>query len=112
MCIYINTEYWPEHSFNELISNYIVFMFKTNEPIKVIHLLKLASQSMLNGTLVIEIVSNSFSGNKKSFGRLMKLGTFSLKKNEIWAVKNIFPLDFTKYLSYSEVEKNSKVVNV
>ena len=30
----------------------------------------------------------------------------------IWAVKNIFPLDFIKYLSYSEVEKNSKVVNV
>ena len=26
--------------------------------------------------------------------------------------KNIFTLDFAKYLSYSEVQKNSKVVNV
>ena len=34
------------------------------------------------------------------------------KNIEIWAVKNIFPLDFDKYLSYSEVQKNSKVVNV
>ena len=33
-------------------------------------------------------------------------------KNEIWTAKNIFPQDFAKYLSYSEVQKNSKVVNV
>ena len=31
-----------------LISNCIMFMFKTNEPIKVIYLQKLASESMLN----------------------------------------------------------------
>ena len=49
-----------------------MFMFKTNEPIKVIHLQKLANQSMLNDALalVIEIV---FSENKKNFGRLIKL---------------------------------------
>ena len=53
-----------------------MFMLKTNESIKAIHLQKLANQSMLNGALVIEIVSNSFSGSKKNFGRLIKLGTF------------------------------------
>ena len=49
-------------------------MFKTNQPIKVIHLQKLANQSILNGALVIEIVSNSFSESKKNFGILIKLG--------------------------------------
>ena len=34
------------------------------------------------------------------------------QKIKIWAAKNTFPLDFVKYLSYSEVQKNSKVVNV
>ena len=53
-----------------------MFIFKTNELIKVIHLQKLATQSMLNGALMIEIVSNSFSESKKNFGRLIKLGTF------------------------------------
>ena len=43
-------------------------MFKTNESVKVIHLQKLANQLMLNGALVIEIVSNFFSESKKNFG--------------------------------------------
>ena len=52
-------------------------MFKTNKPIRVIHLRKLANQSMLNGAFVIEIVSNCFSESKKNFNRLIiKLGTF------------------------------------
>ena len=51
-----------------------MFMFKTNQSIKVIHLQKLPNQSILNGTLVIEIVSNSFSESKKNFGILIKLG--------------------------------------
>ena len=42
-------------------------MFKSNEPIKVAHLQKLANQSLLNGTLVIEMINNSFSESKKSF---------------------------------------------
>ena len=33
-----------------------MFMLNSNEPIKVAHLQKLASQSMLNDALVIEIV--------------------------------------------------------
>ena len=53
-----------------------MFMFKTNEPIKVIHLQKLAIQPMLNGAPVIEIFSNSFSESKKNFSRLIKLGAF------------------------------------
>ena len=60
-----------------------MFTFKTNKPIKVIHLQKLANQSMLNSALVIEIVNKSFSGSKKNFGRLIKLGTFLLKETEI-----------------------------
>ena len=83
-----------------------MFMFKTNQPIKVIHLQKLANQSILNGALVIEIVSNSFNESKKNFGHLIKLGNWKNKSDMA------FPLDFIKYLSYSEAQKNSKVVNV
>ena len=50
----------------ELIINHIMLMFKINEPIKVIHLQKLANQSMMNGALVIEVISNSFSERKKT----------------------------------------------
>ena len=55
-------------------------------------------QSILNEALVIEVVSNAFSERNKNFGRFV--------------VKNIFPLEFTKYLSYLELQKNSKIVNV
>ena len=51
-----------------------MFMFKTNQPAKVIHLHKLANQSILNSALVKEIVSNSVSESKKNFGRFIKLG--------------------------------------
>ena len=57
---------------------------------KLIHLQKLANRSVLNDVLVIEIVSNTFSESNKNFGRLV--------------VKNMFPLDFIKYLRYSEVQ--------
>ena len=33
------------------------------------------------------------------------------KKRDI-SNENIFPLDFAKYVSYSEVRKNRKVVNI
>ena len=57
---------------------------------------------MLNGALVIEMVNNYFTESKKNFCCLIKWGTLeSKKKIEIWAVKNMFPLDFAKYLSYS-----------
>ena len=80
-------------------------MFKTNQPAKVIHLHQLANQSSLNGALVKEIVSNSFSESKKNKAR-------KVKKKIRYGLKNIFPPDFINYLSYSEVQKYSKVVNV
>ena len=49
-----------------------MFLLNLNDPIKVAHLKKLANQSMLNGAIVIEIVNNSLSENKKTFGRLIK----------------------------------------
>ena len=87
-------------------------MFKTNQPIKVTHLQKLANQSILNGSFVIEIVSNFFSESKKNFIKRTFDKTRELKKQIRYAMKNIFPLDFIKYLSYLEVQKDSKVVNV
>ena len=53
-----------------------MFMFNSNEPIKVAHLQKLANQSLLNGALVMEMVNNSFSESKKNFGRLIKRKKF------------------------------------
>ena len=34
------------------------------------------------------------------------------KEIKLWAVKNVFPLDFAIYLSYSKVQKTRKVDNV
>ena len=53
-------------------------MFNSNEPIKVAHLQNLTNQSMsmLNGALVIEMVNNPFSEEKKNFGRLIIRETF------------------------------------
>ena len=51
-------------------------MLNSNKPTTVAHLQKLANQSMLNSTLVIKIVNNSYSKNKKGFGRIIKRGTF------------------------------------
>ena len=62
--------------------NYVMFMLNSNEPIKVAHLQKLANQSMLNGALV------NISNKKK-------------KK-----------IDFTKHLTFLEVQKDTKVLNV
>ena len=84
------------------ITLYNYVMLNSNKPIKVNHLQKLANQSVLNGALVIEMVNNSFSESKKNCCRLIK-----------WRRPKIFiSTDFTKYLSYFEVQKNSKVVNV
>ena len=44
--------------------------------IEVAHIQKLANQSMWNDARVIEMVSNSFSESKKTFGRLRKRGMF------------------------------------
>ena len=89
-------------------------MLNSNEPIKVAHLQKLANQSMLNGALV----------NIISFGeRARKLWSFDKARNVLIKKKKkkktrdmgsekYVLLDFAKYPSFSEVQKNSKVVNV
>ena len=87
-----------------------MFMLNSNEPIKDAHLQKLANQSMLNGALVIEMVNASKEARKTLLA--WECVECSNKKIEVWAVKNISPLGLAKYLSYSEVQKNRKVVNV
>ena len=76
-------------------------MLNSNEPIKAAHLQKLANQSMLTDELVIVIVNNSSSKSKKSFGRLIKRGTFYSKKRDMGSEEYILP-DFAKYLSSTE----------
>ena len=56
-----------------------MFMFKTNEPFKVIHLQKLPNQFY---ALVIEIVSNSFSESKKNFRLFDKAGNILIEKKK------------------------------
>ena len=41
-----------------------MFMLNPNERIKVAHLQKLANQSMLDGTLAIEMLNNTFKQEK------------------------------------------------
>ena len=53
---------------------------------------------MLNGSLAVEMINSSFSERKK-------------KNRDIGSEADIL-LDFTKYLIFSEVQKNSKVVNI
>ena len=59
-----------------MILNRVMFMLISNEPIKVVHVQKLANQLMLNGALVIEMINISFSESKKNFGRFIKRGQF------------------------------------
>ena len=61
---------------NTTVLYYVMFMLISNEPIKVADLQKSANQLMLNGALVIEMVSNSFSESKKNVCRLIKRDTF------------------------------------
>ena len=48
----------------------VMFMLNSNEPIKVVHLQKLANQLMLNGALV------NISVSERKTGYLRKRGTF------------------------------------
>ena len=58
---------------------------------------------MLNRAPVIEMVNNYFTESKKNY--------VLIEKNEILVVQNISPLNFAKYLTYSEVQKNRNIVN-
>ena len=68
-----------------------MFISHLNEPIKAGHLQKLANQSRLNGALVIEMVSNSFSGKKESLWSFDKAGNIQIEKNK--------DMDNEKYIS-------------
>ena len=74
-----------------------MFMLNSNEPIKAAYLQKLVGQSMLNGTLVIEMTNNSLSEKHLSFHKARNV--LIEKKIDTWGVKSIYPLDFTKVLS-------------
>ena len=57
---------------------------------KVKRLQKLANQSLLNGTLVMEMVNNSFSVSKKNIGRLIKWKKFYSKViKDLLCIKDI-----------------------
>ena len=60
---------------------------------------------MLNGALMIEVVNNSF----EKLWSFEKAWNVLIKKIEILIVKNVSPLNFAKYLSYSEVQKSRNV---
>ena len=83
-----------------------MFMLISNEPIKVADLQKLANQLMLNGALVTDLPVKT-----------RKLWSFDKARNILIKTKlEIFKssekiLGLTKYLSFSEVQKNSKVVS-
>ena len=85
-----------------------MFILDSNEPIKVAYLQKSANQSMLNGALVIDMVNHSFRKKQEKLLPFDKARNNLIEKIEIRAVKNIFPLDFAKYLSYSELQKNRR----
>ena len=53
-----------------------MFIFNSNKPIKVAHVQKLVNQSILNDTLVIEMVNNSSSESMKNFECFIKRETF------------------------------------
>ena len=79
-----------------------MFMLNSNEPIKVAHLQKLTNESMLNGKQL-------FQWKLEKSWSLDKARNVLIEKKLRW--KNIL-LDFAKYQSFSEVQKNSKVANV
>ena len=62
---------------------------------------------MLNGALMIEVVNNSF----EKLWSFEKAWNVLIKKIEILIVKNVSPLNFAKYLSYSEVQKSRNVLS-
>ena len=74
----------------------LYFMLNSNEPIKVAHLQKLANQSMLSGTLVIEMVNKAFSESKKNFGHLTKRKRFYSKKYKDMVSEKYISTSFRK----------------
>ena len=76
-----------------------MFLLNSNKPVKVAHLQKLTNQSMLNGKQFFQ-------------WKLEKLWLFDKSRNRDEVSGKYILLDFAKYLRFSEVQKNSKIVNV
>ena len=99
-----------------VILNFVIFILISNKPIKFAHLQKLANQSMVNGSLTIEMVTILLVKARKTLVVWWSEEHANRKKKkneiEIWTVKILFPLDFAIYLSCSEVQKSRKVDNV
>ena len=91
-----------------------MFLLISNQPIKISHLQKLSNQSMVNGALVIEMVTILLVKARKTLVIWWSKEHSNRKKNEtnIWAVKILFPLYFAIYLSYPDVQKNKNVDNI
>ena len=91
-----------------------MFLLISNQPIKISHLQKLSNQSMVNGALVIEMVTILLVKARKTLVIWWSKERSNRKKNEtnIWAVKILFPLYFAIHLSYPDVQKNKNVDNI
>ena len=99
--------------FCRVILNFVMFMLISNEPIKVAHLQKLANQSIVNGALVIKMVTVLLVKTRKTLVVWWSEERSNKKKEmKICALKILFPLDFAIYLSHSDVQKNRKVDNI
>ena len=66
---------------------------------------------MLNGALVIEVFTCDRTCDEKLWS-FDKARNVLIENKKRYGMRNISPLEFIKYLSYSELQKNSKVVNV
>ena len=88
-------------------------MLISSEPIKVTYLQKLANQSMVNGAIMIEMVTIPLVKSRKTLVIWWsEERSNQKKKKKTWAVKLLFPLNLAIYLSHSEVQKNRKVDNI
>ena len=101
-----------------LISCCQYFKVNSNEPIKVVHLQKLANQSILNGAYAIEIwqIYQHFISRlkitktewKKNFDHLIKREKCFNSKKEIHGLWKY--MDFAEHRSWSDAPENSEVV--
>ena len=90
-----------------------MFMLISNEPIRVAHLQKLANQSMVDGALVMEMVTILLVKAKNILVVwLIEERCYRKKWNKVMGSEKIISNRFCYILSYLEVQKNRKVDNV
>ena len=96
--------------------SFVLFMLISNEPMKPAQIQKLASQSMVNHALVIEMVTILSVEAKKLwlFDKTTKVPIKKKPEIKICEVKNLFPLhrsDFSKYEICSKSFRKTLYVN-